>query len=134
MAKKKEKTIMDESVDKFLNQRRKLKGLQDEVIKSIFIHFPNLQSMEIDCSEEYDDNNYYTQVNLTKINGIDLPESLSDTCDMEYLVENDDFKGALVEMNLKQSELESIAEAFFTLETSYLQGLDDELEREKILA
>lgn len=69
------------SYDKIHSEISKLKEEINEkyhnIISILFSRNPSLKSFELSCREEFNDHNYYTQVSIVKINGIELPEEIS---------------------------------------------------------
>lgn len=83
--------------------------LIDEVLK-VF----NLQSIGVDITEEYNDNNYYSMCSIRSINGVDTPYRIGSSFDIEMDVNDefisDDFKKFLFATNLTFDQLYDIVE------------------------
>lgn len=135
MAKKKNPaSIVDKKLKELHSLKDKIRLTQEEVVKTIFTQYPKLQSIELDASEEYDDNNYYTRVTIRGFNGVEFGDGGVDCVDsLDYIAENnDEFKGALVEMGIKRKEVEEIIDQLFCLEEDYLKEFD-QFNREEML-
>lgn len=81
------------STDKLFAEIRQLESktnkLYDQVLKEVFKEYPTIKSFSIDLKSEYDDNNDYMVSGIQTINGVDLPELLTDSYVLEELEDLD---------------------------------------------
>ena len=109
-------------IKELIDAQREVQKLQQQVLLALFEDYPNLTSIETDTEQQYDDNNYYMDTRISGFNGISLPESIG-CFGLEDLSDNDEFKSSLVEMNLKESEIETIVSAFFNLDQDFIEDI-----------
>ena len=102
------KKVMDKisDLEKDLNQR------YEDLLKSIFETYPKLNTISIETTEEYDDNNYYTSVGIGSINGIHFPYTVKGDWDISEMWgddnEADELKKMLFSLKMSKESVEEI--------------------------
>lgn len=121
------------STDKLFVEIRKLESktskLYDKVLKEVFKEYPEIKSFSLDLKSEYDDNNDYLVVGILSINGVDLPELLSDSYVLEELEENDnpysntdEWNKFLMASKIKIDSLSSLLDIITGIPTRYFEN------------
>lgn len=90
-----------------------------QVIAALFDDMPNLQSFKLVLDEEYDDNSYYNQIYLESVNGIDLPQNLCYTDDLEEEEIDPSYTKFAVASKIKISELIHLVQMVVDIPETY---------------
>lgn len=90
-----------------------------EILAALFDDIQNLQSFELVLENEYDDNNYYDQIYLQSVNGVDLPHNLCYTDDLKGDEIEESFTKFAVASKIKISELIHIVQIVIDIPDTY---------------
>lgn len=111
--------------------QKRIEDTKKTVLKSLFRSIPNLKSIKLNSEQEYDDNNYNLVTRIISING----QKIDDLSNLEFGLEHVDpdsseYRAALVEMDLKDEELECIVKTLQALSPLYLEEYDNLLRKD----
>lgn len=100
------------------------KGYSD-LIKACFVENPSIKSVNLTTSEQYDDNNYYTQIKINGLNNKPIPDyEISSQYDLDDA--GDSFKSFLFENKIKDISVTEFVEILLEqLPKEYLLSLFD---------
>lgn len=111
--------------------QKRIEDTKKTVLKSLFKSIPNLKSIKLNSEQEYDDNNYNLVTRIISING----QKIDDLSNLEFGLEHVDpdsseYRAALVEMDLKDEEVECIVKTLQALSPLYLEEYDNLLRKD----
>ena len=109
------------SLNKIAEANSKIRDLYKETINELFLD-TEIKQFSIDVAEEYDDNNYYTQVSLIEVNDVELPERITDSWILDNINRYPDWSTFLMASKVKQESLRLLLEIMNTIPSDYFES------------
>ncbi len=100
----------------------KKEELYPEAITALFKEIKGLQNFVLEANEEYDDNNYYTQVSIEQINDIPCPYGIVGDYFAEEVDDDSRWKTFFMAAKIKVEDALKILEVIEALDSNYVQN------------